>query len=348
MGLAPGLMPGRVALEQSRPYYLDAWGDAPEKTGMDLTQILQAAKEGKIHALILRGIDPIADFPDQKLAKEALGAVGFFVAVGAFKTDSNKHADVILPPTVWGEKSGTTTNLEGRVQTVAKKVTAAGSAMPDWRIAQELAKIWGNNFGYESETDITDDIARVAPAYASIDRQLLAVARDGVVVPAAENKDDIVYGPAQGLSDYSWEPIRPTALGQFEPPNIQAPSMEPVRWVGETQFSVPARDQYALRLISSRFLHDAGRMVSNTPALALLARGAALRINGKNADQIGVSDGAEVKVTTPRASFTVPVEIDARVQPDTAMLAFAQPGAHRANELIDVGSAVTDIRVELL
>ena len=48
------------------------------------------------------------------------------IAVDTFLTDSAAAADVVLAAAAFGEKSGTTTNLEGRVTTVGQKVSVAG------------------------------------------------------------------------------------------------------------------------------------------------------------------------------------------------------------------------------
>ena len=53
-------------------------------------------------------------------------------------SESTQLADVVLAAAAYGEKAGTTTNLEGRVTTLAQKVTATGTSRPDWMIAVEL------------------------------------------------------------------------------------------------------------------------------------------------------------------------------------------------------------------
>src|SRR5204863_6865741 len=62
LGLAPGVLPGRVALDDGRATFTDAWGGVPASRGLDATGILQAAAAGRIHALVLLGCDPLSDF----------------------------------------------------------------------------------------------------------------------------------------------------------------------------------------------------------------------------------------------------------------------------------------------
>ena len=85
---------------------------APVPKEDDTARMLRAAADGHIQVLVLLGADPIVDFPDGALARQAIERVGFVIAVDAFVTDSTRRADVFLPCTLWGEKTGTITNLE--------------------------------------------------------------------------------------------------------------------------------------------------------------------------------------------------------------------------------------------
>ena len=100
-----------------REWFTDGVGRAfPPTRGLDADGILHAAADGKIHVLVLLGGDPVADFPDATLARAALDGPATVIAVDAFLSESTRRADVVLPATLWGEKPGTVTNLEGRVQ----------------------------------------------------------------------------------------------------------------------------------------------------------------------------------------------------------------------------------------
>ena len=84
--------------------------------------------------------DPLSDVPDADLARRALAGARRIIAVDTFLTESSKLAHVVLPAaSLRPRRSGTTTNLEGRVTGVAQKVTVAGTSRPDWMIAAELA-----------------------------------------------------------------------------------------------------------------------------------------------------------------------------------------------------------------
>ncbi len=209
LGLAPGFLPGRVTLDDGRAHAAASWGSVPAARGHDAAGILAATAAGEIDTLVLLGCDLLVDFPDQALVRAALRTARFVVAVGAFAADGAGRADVFLPASVWSEKSGSTTNLEGRVQRVARLVSPAGHAMADWQIAAELAQRFDADFGWESVADVQDEIARVAPAYAGVGADTLRRLRDGAVVPLADHPDEIVFRHAASALGPSWEPIRP-------------------------------------------------------------------------------------------------------------------------------------------
>ena len=86
---------------------------ARRSAGLDAAGVLEAAAAGTVDTLVLLGAELDEDFPDRIRMRAGLDAVKFVVAVGAFTNDAAARADVFLPTSVWGEKSGTTTNLEG-------------------------------------------------------------------------------------------------------------------------------------------------------------------------------------------------------------------------------------------
>jgi predicted molibdopterin-dependent oxidoreductase YjgC len=176
--------------------------------------MLTAAAEGRIHALVLLGADPVADFPDRDLARRALTSVGSLIAVDTFVTESSRHASVVLAAAAYGEKGGTTTNLEGRVTRLAQKVVSPGAARADWMIAAELADFFETDLGFESSDDIWDEIERVAPAHAGATLALVRAPgrADGVLIPPAGD-------PAAGARDLAEVMARDPAAA-VAPPTV--------------------------------------------------------------------------------------------------------------------------------
>ena len=91
---------------------------APKSKGLDTTGILRSAVNGTLDTLVLLGADPLADFPDSKLAAAAFERVGTVISVDTFMTASTSRADVVLPAAMFGEVDGSFLNLEGRLSPV--------------------------------------------------------------------------------------------------------------------------------------------------------------------------------------------------------------------------------------
>ena len=194
LGLAPGLLPGRVGLADGREWFTEQWGSVADGPGLDATGILTAAAEGRVHALVLLGVDPLADFPDRELARRALSSVSVILAVDCFITGSSALATVVLPAAGYAERRGTTTNLEGRITRVGEKVVPRGTAWPDWMIAVELADALGTDLGVETIEALWDELEQVSPSHRGITRALLGAPgrADGIVV--GRQQDDPAVG----------------------------------------------------------------------------------------------------------------------------------------------------------
>jgi NADH-quinone oxidoreductase subunit G len=380
MGMAPGLLPGRVSLDQGRDWFRDSWGRVPEERGMDAAGILAAAAEGKVQGLFLVGADPLSDFPDQALARRGLSAAGYVVVVDLFLTESGRHADVVLAASGPGETSGTTTNLEGRVTRLNQKVTAPGTARPDWMIAAELAARVGEDLGFDSVDALWEEVERVAPSYRGLTQALLnrPEHRDGIVVPPDPEELAKVGGAHGGVRPVEAVEVRAVATQSFtagsdiqsvpgaeavpagadeggeEAPAEEAPEADSgpappplLTWTPPASAApAPPVDAYSLRLVSGRKLYDAGVVVQHCPSLAHLTPGTRLGVNPFDLDRLGLRTGDRAKATSARGSAVFEVEADEGVPRGSAALSFNQPGEAAASSLIDVTRPVTELRVE--
>jgi NADH-quinone oxidoreductase subunit G len=178
MGLAPGLLPGRVGLGTIP----DGWAGAPTVTGLDARGMLEAAVNGDLSVLVLVGSDPLTDFPDAELASMALATCDTVIAVDLFANLSVAAADIVFPAAGFAETSGTHTNFEGRVSPLTRKVTAPGVARPDWVIASDLALELGADLGFDSVESVFDEIVTTAPSHADLTFAAVAADNDGAVV----------------------------------------------------------------------------------------------------------------------------------------------------------------------
>jgi predicted molibdopterin-dependent oxidoreductase YjgC len=285
-------------------------GLAARNGGADGLGILEAAASGRTELLVLLGVDPIADCPDADLARRALAGARRVIAVDTFLTDSSRRADVVLAAAAFGEKSGTTTNLEGRVTTVTQKVTPTGTARPDWMIAAQLAQRLGHDelaSELSSLNAITDAIAEHVPAYSAASRGAVHESRDGVL--AVPDTDDAVV-----------ESVAP-AVAALD------------------------RNSYDYRLVVGRKLYDRAVGTAMSPSLAPLAPPSAAHVNPLDLAGLGVSEGTDVQVSGARGSVVLPLAADPAVPRGALFVPFNVPGVSIA-DIVDARAPVNDVRVE--
>jgi NADH-quinone oxidoreductase subunit G len=155
-------------------------GLAPQG-GKDAAAILEASAQGQVECLILLGADPLNDVADADLARRGIAGAKFVVAIDTFLTQSAAHADIVLPAAAYGEKDGTTMNLEGRVTNVVQKITPRGTSRADWMIAVELGLLLGHDSDVTTLADVQKLMGKKVLGFGATTTSV-AVKRDGVVV----------------------------------------------------------------------------------------------------------------------------------------------------------------------
>lgn len=250
--------------------------------------MLEGLDAGEIRLLLLVGADPVRDMPDPRTALLALESAEYVVSIDLFLNESNRRADLILPASGFGEKDGTVTNVEGRVQKVNALSPGPGQTRPDWSILDDIANRAGRSIGLSSAELIAKEISAVAPAYAGVTWDHLEwEAREGAVVPVAGS---------QTLKHI------PVALKGTKAPGA------------------------ALTLHVARTLYDDGVMMRHNPTLRPLAPGAAAHLNPDDARKIGAQAGAPVKVVTKQGEGELVAVIDEGTPAGVVYVPFNQPG----------------------
>lgn len=297
MGMAPGLLPGRVALDDPDQVasFEAVFGAVPDHEGRGARGILEGLEGGELRALVMVGADPVRDVPDGALAARAFDAAEFVVALDLFLTDSSSRADVVFPAEAFAEKEGTTTNLEGRVQKVARIVAGPGQTQADWSTLEQIAHRMGTPMGFEDAASVSAEIARVAPAYRGLGWGDLR--GDGVVVPRSEADQPLRYQPV----DHS--------VGSVSAPFV---------------------------LHYARTLYDDGVEMQHSLSLHHLASGAKAHLHPADAAELGVEEGDEVTVETVSGTASMTATIDASLVKGVVYVPFNQPGVPPLGRSLEV------------
>ncbi|MBC7378560.1 MAG: molybdopterin-dependent oxidoreductase, partial [Burkholderiaceae bacterium] len=132
-----------MANPQHRAEVAALWGvpTVPSTPGKTAVEMFQAAADGEIKALWIACTNPTQSMPDQATVRRALERAEFVVVQEAFSTTSTcDYADLLLPATTWGEKTGTVTNSERRISRVRPAVAPPAETRHDWAIAVAFAR----------------------------------------------------------------------------------------------------------------------------------------------------------------------------------------------------------------
>ncbi len=154
-GLLPGLLPfGRPLASQEARESL-AWGEIPAQRGLDATQMLEAAADGRLKALVVGGVD-LRDFDDPAAARKALDQVDFLVSLEVRRSEVTDRADVVLPVAPPLEKNGTFINWEGRLRPFGQAI--ASRSQTDRLVFDALASEFGVDLGLHDLVGLYDQV----------------------------------------------------------------------------------------------------------------------------------------------------------------------------------------------
>ncbi len=112
----------------------NAYGD-----GLTYGEMIQAARDGKIKALVVVEEDPMAALPDTAYVKEALEALDFLMVVDLFETRASGLADLLIPSCSFMEKTGSFVNMEGKRREVKVVMAPMGQARTVGHIFADIA-----------------------------------------------------------------------------------------------------------------------------------------------------------------------------------------------------------------
>ena len=192
--------------------------------GKDAAAILEAAATGKVECLVLLGADPLSDVADADLARRALAGARFIVSVDTFMSGSSAHADVVLPAAAYGEKEGTTTNLEGRVTNVVQKITPRGTSRADWMIAAELLHMLGHDAGVANIAEVQKLMSKSVPSFGSVATSV-DVKKNGIVVSSAQARASVAAPGAAPRNSYDFRLVLSRKLYDRAAGTANSPSM---------------------------------------------------------------------------------------------------------------------------
>jgi len=331
MGALPNVYPGYqgVADPSIREKFERAWGvTLPDKPGLTLTEILDAAYQGGIKAVYLVGENPVLSDPDARHVQEALSRLDFLVVQDIFLNETARLADVVLPAATFAEKDGTFTNTERRVQRVRRAIEPVGEAEPDWWITGQIGqRMGGRGFSFRHPAEIMEEIAGLTPSYGGISYERL--------------EDGGLQWPCP-TGDHPGTPILHTGLftrgrGRFIPLEYKPP------------VELPDKD-YPLLLTNERspYQFHTGTMTRKVKGLNVLRGEELVEINPEDASALGISDGEMVRVISRRGEVVARARVNEVSPPGVVSMSFhfaESPTNQLTNPALDPVAKIPELKV---
>ena len=173
VGCIPDRLPGyrQVTDPDARREVETAWGGGvPSEPGLRLSGMLDAARDGRIKAMMVIGDSP--NFTNGKLG-DGLGALSnleFLVVHDTFLGPVSETADVVLPRVSFAEKDGSFTNLERRIQRIrpALRVKDTEARPESWVICELADRLQAQGFNYLTAGQVMEEIASLTPIYGGV------------------------------------------------------------------------------------------------------------------------------------------------------------------------------------
>jgi len=299
MGALPNVLTGYrpVTDIEAQALFQENWGvPIPQNPGLTIVEMMAAAREGRLHGMMVVGENPMISDPDSQHVKEALKSLDLLVVQDIFLTETAQLAHVVLPATSFAEKDGTFTNTDRRVQRVRKAIDPVGESRPDWQIISELAREMGaSGFDYASPEAIMEEIATLTPAYAGISYERL-------------DRGEVLAWPCTGL-DHPGTPFLhkdgfPRGKGQFFALDYTPPPELP-------------DSEYPFLLSTGRipFHFHGGSMTRRIQMLDKEAPTGYMSIHPDDALKLGIQEGDTVKVRSRRGEIAIKAAPSKEVEP---------------------------------
>lgn len=300
------------------------WGvpTVPDKPGKTAVEMFQAAADGEIKALWIACTNPAQSMPDQATVRRALERAEFVVVQEAFSTTATcDYADLLLPATTWGEKTGTVTNSERRISRVRPAVAKPGGTRHDWAIAvefaQRLEKRLRRGLGTLFPYSLIDEAAGVEAVWnehreSTRGRDLDITGMSYAMLEQAPQQWPLRAGEAVGKARLYEDGVFPTADGRAK---FAAVTYRPV--------AEPRESRYPFSLTTGR-LRDHWHGMSRTGTLGRLfghVPEPMVQMNRQDMARRRLQEGDLVHVTSKRGSIVLPVQASDEVGLSQAFIA---------------------------
>jgi formate dehydrogenase major subunit len=280
--------------------------------------MFEAMERGELTSVYCIGENPASSEADSQHATKLLENLDALIVQDILMTRTAEIADVVLPAANSAfESDGTFTNSERRVQRVRKALDPPGSAKDDIWIIAQLARRLGYDWGNLTPKEAWDELRSLSPMHRGMTWERLDE-MGGVQWPCWDED----HPGTQYLHARLWED-------------------DPVEGLQAAPFSVvldePPVDEltaeYPIRLTTGRRLDSFNTGVQTAGYSSPLRRPEAIELSQEDADELGVTEGERVLVSSRRGDVEAPVHVSTALRKGLAFMTLHFPDEVETNRL---------------
>lgn len=325
---ASGFLPGYRNWQNPRHRQEVAvyWGIKPEELPAgtnDIGTMLDMIAEGKLKVLWNIATNPVVSLPEQARVRPLLEKVFLIVQDIFYPVETAQYADVFLPAAQWGEKTGTYTNSERRVNLAERAVNPPGMAKTDLEIIQLVAKRLGAEeaFAWPDPEAVFEEwkgLSRGRPCDMSGITYGLIRQERGVQwpYPAGGVSQQRLYTDGHFWTDSE----QSQSYGDFNQAAGKA-------WLFATDIPgeiLRPTEEYPFYLNTGRIMehYHSRTKTKRIPEIQQLAPEPFLEINPLNAQTLGIKEGEKVRIVSPWGTAVARARLCDTVAPGQVFLPF--------------------------
>jgi formate dehydrogenase major subunit len=322
MGAIPNKLPGFQDLVrdvEARQRFEAAWGcEIMPRYGWHLSDMFEAMERGELTSVYCIGENPASSEADSQHATKLLENLDTLIVQDILMTKTAEIADVVLPAANSAfESEGTVTNSERRVQRVRKALDPPGDARDDIWIIAQLAKQLGYDWGDLSAHEAWDELRSLSPIHRGMTWERLD-AMGGAQWPCWDEE----HPGTQYLHARLWDED-PAARLQPAPLSV-VPYEPPVDELSA---------EYPIRLTTGRRLDSYNTGVQTGGYTSPLRRPESIELSQEDADDLGVTEGERVLVSSRRGDVEAPVHVSTALRKGLAFMTLHFPEQVETNRL---------------
>ena len=297
-------------------------GIAPGENGLGIAQMLDAARDGSLKALLVARDNPMLLHPDQDATRAALEALDLLIVIDEVRSQTVELATHVLPDISAFGKDGHIANADRQILRLRAAADAQRNArsLADW-LALLAAGLPAMDITIAAEDDDAEPTVIPAPAMPQ------NTAEAAAAIAAHDARYAALAGPG-ATATQSRQPTNGAAAQRLLPVDATAPT-------GDGLTLLTGRDLYTDRLSAARGAADAD----------LLHRADTVQLHPADANALNIAAGETVAVSANGAELTAKAEITEDIPPGAIWLPILHnQGAPQRLLTLGAGAAKATVR----